>query len=148
MKKMPFLSTLWLGLLFASTLSAQSGPKVNTNRNGVAVSGYDVVAYFTDQKPLQGQEKFRATHGGATYWFASAEHLKTFQQAPQKYVPAYGGYCAYGVSKGYRVGIDPAAWAIVDGKLYLNYSMKVQKTWNEDRSGYIKKAEVNWAKLN
>lgn len=141
-------SILVLGLLSSSLLlSAQNQPKTNVDRNKLAIQGYDPVAYFEDQKPVKGTEAFSFTYESAIYHFASKAHLNTFKKNPEKYVPQYGGYCAYGVSRGYAVGVDPDAWSIVDGKLYLNYSLKVQKTWNEDKPGYIKKADVNWPSI-
>lgn len=138
-------SILVVGLLSSSfSLWAQNQPKINVNKDKVAIQGYDPVAYFEDHKPVKGSETFSFTHESAVYHFASKAHLNAFKKNPAKYVPAYGGYCAYGVSRGYAVNIDPDAWSIVDGKLYLNYNLKVQKTWNEDKPGYIQKADKNW----
>ena len=131
-------------LLFSIQLFAQNQPKINLDKKNLAVQGYDLVAYLEDHKPLKGSEEFSFKHEAATYQFTSKAHLNTFKKNPEKYLPQYGGFCAYGVSRGYAVGIDPEAWSIVDGKLYLNYSLKVQKTWNEDKPGYIKKADQNW----
>ena len=141
-------SILVLGLLVnVLSLSAQDQHKVNVDKNQVAIEGYDPVAYFEDHKPVKGSDEFKFKFENAIYQFASQAHLNTFKKNPKKYVPEYGGFCAYGVSRGYAVGIDPDAWSIVDGKLYLNYSLKVQKTWNEDKPGYIKKADVNWPSI-
>lgn len=141
-------SILFLGLVFNSlTLLAQNNDKVNVDKKNLAVQGYDLVAYFEDHKPVKGSEEFSFKHEAATYQFATKAHLNTFKKNPEKYLPQYGGFCAYGVSRGYAVGIDPEAWSIVDGKLYLNYSLKVQKTWNEDKPGYIKKADLNWPSI-
>jgi YHS domain-containing protein len=141
-------SILFLGLVFNSlTLLAQNNDKVNVDKKNLAVQGYDLVAYFEDHKPIKGSDEFSFKHEAATYHFASKAHLNAFKKSPEKYLPQYGGFCAYGVSRGYAVGIDPDAWSIVDGKLYLNYSPKVQKTWNEDKPGYIKKADANWPSI-
>ena len=128
-------------------VSAQNQPKINIDKKNLAVEGYDLIAYFEDHKPVKGSDEFSYKYESAIYHFASRTHLNTFKKNPEKYLPQYGGYCAYGVSRGYAVGIDPEAWSIVDGKLYLNYSLKVQKTWNEDKPGYIKKADVNWPSI-
>lgn len=112
-----------------------------------AIKGYDPVAYFTTAKPLKGNKQFKFTWQGADWYFASQENLTAFKNNPEKYAPQFGGYCAYGVAQGYKVKIEPEAWAIVDGKLYLNYDLDVQKMWNEDRAGYIKTAEGNWVKI-
>ncbi|MBX9747586.1 MAG: YHS domain-containing protein, partial [Hyphomonadaceae bacterium] len=88
----------------------------------VAVSGYDPVAYFTDGQPVRGTTQFRTTYQGYEYRFASAEHLAAFRASPTRYLPQYGGYCAWAVSQGYTASADPTNWRIVDGKLYLNYN--------------------------
>jgi len=144
MKKI--LPSLILLLILSASLqlTAQNKSNVNVDKKNLAIQGYDLVAYFEDHKPVKGSEEFIFKYESATYQFASKAHLNTFKKNPEKYLPQYGGYCAYGVSRGYAVGIDTEAWSIVDGKLYLNYSMKVQKTWSEDKPGYIKKADVNW----
>ena len=114
---------------------------------GVAVHGYDPVAYFTEQRPVQGSAEFSVVHDGATYRFSSAANLKAFEADPEKYVPAYGGYCAYGVSVGAKFDGDPRLWKIVDGKLYLNLNKDIQKTWEKDIPGNIEKAEEQWPEI-
>jgi len=109
--------------------------------------GYDPVAYFTDGKPMRGSGHHVTVHDGVTYAFTSKEHKKLFEADPQKYLPAYGGYCAYGVAVGKKFVIDPEAWKIVDGRLYLNLDKDVQKKWAEDIPGYIKKADANWPRI-
>jgi YHS domain-containing protein len=130
--------------VFAGAAAAQKPPVYSDNAG--AIRGYDPVAYFTDAKPVEGSDKFTHTWKGATWRFASAENRDRFVAAPEKYAPQYGGYCAYGVAGGYTVSIDPAAWSVVDGKLYLNYSRGVQSDWNKDIPGYIRKADANWPK--
>ena len=105
------------------------------------------MAYFTDAKPVAGSAQFEHSWNGATWRFASAEHRDLFAANPAKYAPQYGGYCAYGVSKGGKYPIDPQAWSVIDGKLYLNYDLDVQKTWSKDTKGFIAKADGNWVKL-
>jgi len=118
---------------------------VNTTLFGkAAIHGYDPVAYFTDGKPVMGKDEFVFEWSGAKWHFATAEHRDTFKSAPEKYAPRYGGYCAYAVSQGHVADIDPNAWSIVDGKLYLNYDADVQKKWKADIPGYIAKADRNW----
>lgn len=138
-----------IAALFALTmLSAQAfAGALNLNSNGVAIKGYDPVAYFTESKPVKGSGVHAATHDGAVYWFSNADNLKTFKANPAKYVPAYGGYCAYGVAQGVKVPIDPTAFKIVGGQLYLNITHDVQKTWEKDIPGYITKADKNWTSL-
>lgn len=134
---------------FALTLpaTAKDAPINATFFGNVAIKGYDPVAYFTDSKPVEGDAKFAFTWKGAEWHFTSADHLAKFKAEPEKYAPQYGGYCAWAVSQGYTANIDPAAWKIVEGKLYLNYSPDVQKKWSADIPGNIKKADANWPKV-
>ncbi len=111
---------------------------------GYAVHGYDVVAYFTEGKPVPGNDSYTAQHGGATYRFASAGHRDAFAANPAKYAPQYGGYCAFGTAMGRKFDGDPQAWAIVDDKLYLNLNKDVQSRWKGNVPGFIKGAENNW----
>ena len=120
---------------------------VNVDRKGVAIKGYDPVAYFTMSKPVKGKKDHVASWMGATWRFASAEHKDLFEKDPEKYAPRYGGYCAYGVANNYLVKIDPKAWTIYEGRLYLNFSLKVRDQWSEDIPGNIKKADANWPGL-
>ena len=114
---------------------------------GLAVHGYDPVAYFTESKPVQGVANFAIVHSGATYRFASQAHLDTFKADPSKYEPAYGGFCAYGVSVDAKFDGDPRFWKIVGGKLYLNLDHDIAAAFSKDVSGAIKKAEANWPSL-
>ena len=115
--------------------------------NGLAIRGYDPVAYFTDGRPVPGKADLSSAWNGATWRFATAEHKAAFDAEPAKYAPQYGGYCAWAVSQGYTAPIDPNAWKVVDGKLYLNYSADVQKDWQKDVPGHIAKANGNWPGL-
>jgi YHS domain-containing protein len=110
----------------------------------VGVSGYDPVAYFTDGRPVRGTSEHRVTHQGYEYRFASAEHLAAFRADPARYLPQYGGYCAWAVSQGYTASADPTNWRIVDGKLYLNYNDEIQRRWEGDIPGHIRAANTNW----
>lgn len=113
-------------------------------RNGLAIDGYDPVAYFTEKKPVKGSPEFRTTYQGSTFLFASATHRDAFVAEPTKYAPQYGGFCAYGMAKGYKAVIDPAAFTVVRDKLYLNYSESVRTRWLSDIPGYVQKADTNW----
>jgi hypothetical protein len=121
---------------------------INKNRKGVAIEGYDVTAYFQQGRPVKGSDKFTHSWSGATWQFASAAGRDAFAAAPEMYAPQFGGYCAYAVSEGYTATIDPQAWKIVDGRLYLNYSKAVKATWEKDIPGRIAKAERNWPSLH
>jgi len=118
----------------------------NTPR-GLALQGYDVVAYFTDGRPVRGSASYVHRWQNAEWRFASAAHRDAFAADPERYAPQYGGFCAYGVAQGYRVDIDPTAWRIVDGRLYLNYNHSVNRTWAQDIPGYVRTADQNWPRL-
>ncbi len=134
-------------MLMLFPLAALGAGELNLDSSGLALKGYDPVAYFTEQKPVQGKPGFSAKHEGATYRFASAANRDAFAAAPAKYAPQYGGYCAYGVASGYKVSIEPDAWTIHDGKLYLNYSQSVRRRWSSDIPGYVRKAEEQWPQI-
>ncbi|MEL6608177.1 MAG: YHS domain-containing (seleno)protein [Pseudomonadota bacterium] len=112
--------------------------------DGVAINGYDPVAYFTEGKPVEGSADFTADHDGATFRFASAENRDLFVSDTAKYAPQYGGYCAYAVSKGYTAETSPRAWSVVDDRLYLNFNRAVRTIWSTDIPGNIAKADANW----
>ena len=126
-----------------TTLSALSKPPVNAGRDGVAVKGYDVVAYASGAV-TKGDPQFEHRWNGATFRFSSAANRDQFARDPQKYAPQFGGYCAYAVSRGYTADIDPFSFKIVDGRLYLNYSRRAQRLWEEDIPGNIAKGQANW----
>ena len=127
---------------------ASAGSVINSSLpGGVAIDGYDPVAYFIAGKPVEGSRDFEYQWMGATWRFASAADRDQFAADPQKFAPQYGGYCAYAVSQGATANIDPQAWHIEDGKLYLNLSKKVQSIWLKDVPGYIGKADANWPKI-
>ena len=134
---LPFLALMMLaGAAFAGD--------TNLTFHGIAIQGYDPVAYFTDGKPVPGDPAITASHDGAIYQFASEAHKAAFEADPGKYAPQYGGYCAWAVSNGYTAGTDPRAFSISGGKLYLNYSRSVQARWAKDISGNVSKADANW----
>lgn len=116
----------------------------NVDASGVAVQGYDVVAFFTEAKPVKGAAEFTAQHDGATYRFSSARHRDLFVAAPAKYVPQYGGYCAFGVTKDAKFPIEVETWQVIDGKLYLNKNADVKKKFSEDTAGLIRVADAKW----
>lgn len=112
--------------------------------DGVAINGYDPVAYFTERKPIKGNPEFSASHKGSNFHFSSQQNRDVFIRSPDRYAPQYGGYCAYGLARGYKATTQPQAFTIVDDKLYLNYSDEVMATWRSDTAGYIAKADANW----
>jgi len=134
--------------------AANAAPPINTLKGGLfggrgdtAILGYDTVAYFTDGKPVKGQDAFVAEYQGAKWKFSSQAHLDLFKANPEKYAPQYGGYCAYGVSQDNLVSIEPDKFKILDGKLYLNYDAGVQETWLKDPAGYIRTADGKFQSL-
>ena len=144
---------LWLGMLLlafgsGAVLPAAAGGVVNASSfTGTAIEGYDPVAYFAEGRPVEGDSAFAHDWMGATWYFASAENRDRFAADPERYAPQYGGYCAWAVAHGYTAKIDPAAWKIVEGKLYLNYSKEVQADWAQDIPGNITKSDANWPKI-
>lgn len=137
------------GLIFQAAVSpaAAKDPVYTGTFSSLAVSGYDPVAYFSAGKPVKGHGDHEYEWNGATWRFSSAENLNSFKSDPDPYAPQYGGYCAWAVSQGYTASSDPQAWRIADGKLYLNYSKGVQKTWAQDVPGNIAKGDANWPKV-
>lgn len=120
-------------------------PSYNQDDHRVAIKGYDTVAYFLESRPVPGSEKFSYEWEDAYWHFASAENRELFQANPARYSPQFGGYCAMGIAFGQYVDIDPEAWTIVDGKLYLNKSIEVRDTrWRKESGKYIPEAENNW----
>jgi YHS domain-containing protein len=133
-----------LTLLLAFPALAETKTLQNLDKSGVAIKGYDPVAFFTDGKPVKGKPEFLAHHDGALYYFASQEHRDLFKADPAKYEPVFGGYCAFGVSKNKLVDIDVDAFQIMDGRLLLQYSKGVRDSFNKDAKGNLAKANVNW----
>lgn len=131
--------------LSATTLAATD--PVNKNFFGTALQGYDAVAYFNEGRAIKGKDEFRHDWMGAKWYFSSAANRDEFAKNPEKYAPQFGGYCAWAVGHGYTANVDPEAWKIVDGKLYLNYSKRVQKMWEEGEGEWIRKGHENWPKL-
>src|SRR5581483_7837969 len=140
---------LAIGIAAALPILAESkADPIDKDARGVAIKGYDPVAYFTQSKPVKGTPAFTYQWMNATWWFVTAENRDEFARNPEKFAPQYGGYCAYGVSQGHTVTIDPEAWKIVDGKLYLNYSQGVKKTWSVAIPKHIDEANRNWPGLH
>ena len=152
MNRRAFLTTIVAGsagfiaapVLFGSPALAAKPDIFTGLKAGFAVAGYDPVAYFTQNKPVKGDPSIVLKHGGALWLFSSAANRDAFKADPEKYAPQFGGYCAYAVSQGYTAKGEPEVWKIVDGKLYLNFSRGVQKTWQRDIPGHINSANANW----
>lgn len=123
----------------------------NLDKTGLAIEGYDPVAYFTQQKAVEGKKEIALTNDGVTYHFASTQDRDLFKANPAKYEPQYGGWCAYAMgATGEKVEIDPGTFKLVDGKLYVFYNKffnNTKKSWNKDEANLKAKADVNWAKV-
>jgi YHS domain-containing protein len=144
MRKLAWFLTL---LVLTTPLLAQTKALLNLEKNGLALQGYDPVAFFTQNKPVKGKPEFKSTHQGATYYFASEENKARFDKEPAKFEPAFGGFCAYGVSRNKLVEIDPEAFQILDGRLLLQYSKGVRSDFNKDPKSNLAKADANWPAL-
>ncbi len=116
-------------------------------QSGKAIKGYDPVAYFSESKPVKGNDKWVYNWNNANWYFSSPQNQEKFKENPGKYAPQYGGYCAYGLSNGYKAPTDADAWTIANGKLYLNYSKEVRLLWNKERKERIEKADNNWPQI-
>jgi YHS domain-containing protein len=136
-----------LFISLATSALGQSKTLLNLDKSALAIQGYDAVAFFTDNKPVKGDQKFSSSFKGATYLFSSKEHKERFDKESSKYEPAFGGYCAYGVSRNKLVEIDPEAFQIVDGRLILQYSKGIRNDFNKDTQGNLAKANANWPGL-
>lgn len=141
-------TTLLTLLAATAALTKDQVDPINKSRNGLALKGYDPVAYFTQSHPVKGLPAYSATHNGATFLFATAENRDAFIAAPARYAPQFGGYCAWAVGHGYTADIDPQAWHIDNNKLYLNYNRSVQTMWLKDKAKWIADADRNWPTLH
>ena len=127
--------------------TAQALDPVFKDRRGLAIRGYDPVAYFQRGKPVKGKKQITHEWMGAIWRFENIKNQRAFIKNPRSYAPQYGGYCAWAVAQGYTASIDPKAWNIHRGKLYLNFSRSIQRTWEGDKEGHIQNADQNWPRL-
>lgn len=137
-------------LSFAQDASALRKKQFNLE-NGVAIQGYDPVAYFTINKAVPGKKEFAASYQGVLYYFANAADKDLFLKAPAKYEPEYGGWCAYAMgAKGEKVEVDPETFKITNGKLFLFYNKYLTntlKSWNKDETNLHTRANANWTTI-
>lgn len=143
MKKTIF-STIMLLLILTGVRAQKSAIFI---ADGKAIKGYDPVAFFTESRPVKGQDSLIYVWNGAKWEFSSRANLDRFRAEPEKYAPQYGGYCAYGTSQGHKASTQVDTWSVVDGKLYFNYNEKVKEIWVKDRAGLIMKADQQWPAL-
>ena len=140
-----FLLLVSLAVFVSTHVTAQQ--KQIFSKNDIALNGYDVVAYFTESKPVKGNEEYSVNWKESKWLFSTKEHAAMFKANPDKYAPQYGGYCAYGCSRGYKAKTEPDAWSILNGKLYLNYNLQVRDVWSKNTDNYIRKADTAWLSI-
>jgi len=135
-----------LVLLLVVSFSAfgQGKSLQNLDKNSVAIQGYDPVAFFTQNRPVKGLPEFESQYHGARYLFASADDKAMFDANPAKYEPQFGGFCAFGVSKGKTVPVKIEAFQIVNGRLLMQYDLDIKNEFNKDTQGNLQKADQNW----
>ena len=147
---MIIVSLLTISISFSQDASALRKKHFNLSKSGLAIDGYDPVAYFKINKPIQGKKEFAVNHQGAVYYFSSGENKDAFIKNPSAYEPQYGGWCAYAMGKnGEKVNVDPETFKIINGKLYLFYNRFFNNTltsWNKDEANLKTKADANWQK--
>lgn len=142
-----YLLTLFF-LLCTSSSFVLASDKVNIDSsNGLAIHGYDPVAYFTESKTVEGKPEFTVEYKGNQWALSSAANKRAFLASPTAYIPQYGGFCAFAASQNALANIDPYAWTIHDKKLYLNYSIGTRDLWLKDKEALIIDADRNWPKL-
>ena len=141
-----FLLITLIGIAFALAACSKSDSALgtNTDANGLALRGFDAVAYFAVDNAVKGNPKYEYVWNGAKWIFSSEENMKQFQANPEAYAPQFGGYCSFAVSEGYTADGDPEAWKVVDGKLYLNYNKQVREKWEMNQNERIEKGKANW----
>ena len=133
-----------VGLAFAPLALAGLNHSIGVDENGVILSGYDAVAYFTQDKAVKGSPDITASYKGAIYRFSTKGNRDMFVKDPAKYAPQFGGWCAYGVALGKKFNVDGKAFAVLDGKLFMNLDKSIQKKWDKDRAKFIKDANETW----
>src|SRR5215475_3926604 len=140
------MKKIFLLLLLFVTLPVfgQTKTLLNLDKQGVAIQGYDPVAFFTQNKPVKGRPEFESKYNGARYLFASAEDKAAFDANPAKYEPQFGGFCAYAVSEGHTAPVKIEAFMIVNGRLLMQYDLDIKKTFEKDPQGRLAKADKNW----
>jgi hypothetical protein len=134
-------------VVLVATATAAHAVEPLYSKDGLGLSGYDAVAYFSESKAVPGSPQFEHQWAGLRWRFASAAHLKAFAAAPEKYAPQYGGYCAYAVFKNRIAPADPEAWKVVDGKLYVNFDKNVRALWEKELPDAIPRADRNWPEV-
>jgi YHS domain-containing protein len=145
--KLSFLALAAVAAPAPVPAASKPAPEVSHAADRLAAGGYDVTAYFRHGKPVRGSAMHQLTYKGATWRFASAETLKSFQADPAAFAPQFGGYCAWAVSQSYLAPGDPEQWKIVDGKLYLNFNARAKELWEADQADAIARGHANWPRV-
>lgn len=145
--KLQSLLFLLVSCLLITTKAFAVDPVYTPWNSNLAIKGYDAVAYFLEEQAIKGSSTYEYDWQGATWRFSSEVNMNRFIKNPNDYAPQYGGYCAWAVSQNKTAGIDPEQFAIVDGKLYLNYNRNIQQRWLTDMQNLIQLANQNWPGL-
>ena len=140
--------TLFMAMTAGMATAGMALAEAINSAGGAAIQGFDPVAYFTRGAPTRGNPAITTRWNGVEWRFASEAHRAAFIAEPARYAPAFGGFCAYAVSEGYTATIDPRAWRIEGGRLYLNYSAAIQRRWEQDIPGRIARGEANWPRVS
>lgn len=131
-------------LAFFAVCSANAQANEVFTVNGIAIKGYDAVAFFKESKPVKGFDSLAYIYKDVQWLFASAENMEAFKADPAHYAPQYGGYCAYGTAAGHKAPTQAETWTIVNDKLYFNFNMKVKQSWLKDQPRLIEQADQQW----
>ena len=145
---------IMLSVILVFCTSSAMAERWNIDNGGIfssgtkaVIKGYDPVAYFKQSNAVKGDKSISSNYEGGTFHFSSEENKALFDANPKRYVPQYGGFCAYALAKNDLVSVDPTVWAIEDGKLYLNYNKSIGKDWEQNKASYIPQANKNWPAL-
>lgn len=134
-------------LLFTTTAYAAEDEIYTSFFSSVGADGYDVVAYFSENKPIKGNKNFATEYKNVDWYFSNKENLNAFKENPESFAPQYGGYCAWAVANETTASGDPLQWTVVNNKLYLNYDAEIQAMWTADRDNLITKGDMNWPEV-
>jgi len=140
------LITLALAFTFIQNVFADEGPTY-TDKKGIAIKGYDTVAYFTENRAIKGLEEFSYDWNHGVWLFSNKKNMELFKANPEKFAPQYGGYCAFAAAKGSFAKIDPTQFTVLNNKLYLNYNARIQNKWTKNRDKFIELGDQNWPDL-
>ena len=132
-------------IMFSAAAPAYADkPAIYTSwQNNLAISGYDTVSFFSG-KPLAGKPEFTYVYDGAEWRFSTRGNLELFKTNPDAFMPQYGGYCAWAVAMGKLAKSSPEHWSVEDGKLYVNFNARIQRRWEKDITGFVRKANDEW----